>query len=96
MILQTLKTISPELIGIVIGFLIRHFFMPFVSGKETSNLIKYLKAHLESTDQKAELKYNLAEAKFWNDFHAHACPYVAHELKEAKNTIKKLANKMEG
>jgi 5-bromo-4-chloroindolyl phosphate hydrolysis protein len=89
---ELLTKVTPEIISIAIGFAMRHFLMPLISGKETSHLIKYLKNHQITKEQQAELNCNLSETRLWIELHSQSCPYVKKELREAKETVKKLFN----
>ena len=82
----------PEVIAVSLGFALRHFLAPIVSGKETANLLRYLKNHEETKEQKAELKCNLAETRLWLEVHADTCPYTKHAISSAKNQALKLFN----
>lgn len=90
MIYNTIKVISPELVGIAIGFLLRHFLMPFISGRETSELLKYLRKAQITRDEQAELKFNLAQTQHWIELHVLSCPYVSKADREAKQEIHKI------
>lgn len=90
--LDYLPKFLPEIISIVIGFLLRHFLMPIISGKEISTLIKYLKTHEQTKEEQAKLDLNLAQTQLWLELHANSCPYVKKELREAKELTKKIFN----
>lgn len=92
---DTILRITPELAGIAIGFGLRHFLMPLISGKEVGNLIKYLRQHEMTKDEQAELKFNLAETKCWIELHANHCPYVKHELVETKALLRQITDRRE-
>lgn len=88
-----ISTITPELIAVALGFALRHILMPYFSGKETSNLIKYIKQHEITKEQKAELSSNLAEARLWIEVHSDSCPYVKKRLREAKQELSDIITK---
>jgi hypothetical protein len=90
-----LNTITPDVIALIAGFALRHFLMPFFSGKETSSLLKYLKAQQETKEQRAELKYQLAEVRCWLETHEKSCPYVKKEIREAKEILAQIIKKGE-
>lgn len=88
-----ITTITPEIIAVALGFALRHLLMPYFSGKETSNLLKYLRTHEITKDEQAELKYNLAEARLWMEIHAKKCPYVKTEIEQGKKELLNIINK---
>lgn len=88
--LDNIQFITTEIVAIIIGFSIRHFLMPIMSGKEISSLLKYLRTNQMTKDDIAELKYQLEQAKVWNEIHEKACPYVNYEIQKSKAIIKHL------
>lgn len=88
MIFSTLQKLSPEIIGILIGMAIRHFLMPFISGKEVADMLKYLKKHEMTKEEVCELKSNLAQTQLWIELHEQACPYVKKKFAQQENSLK--------
>lgn len=78
--LDTVGRLTPELAGILIGFAVRHFFMPFISGKEIKDMIQYLKKHEITKEETCELRANLAQTQLWIELHEQSCPYVKKKL----------------
>lgn len=87
MIFSTLQKLSPEIIGILIGFAIRHFFMPFISGKEIKDMIHYLKSHEMNKEKIAELETNLAETRLWIQLHENSCPYIKKKFTKLEHNL---------
>ena len=90
MIVDFLHKIPLDVILILIGFGVRHFLPTISSGKESQNLLKYLMNNQMTNEQQAELAANLAQTQLWIELHEQACPYVLHDIVEAKYQLKKI------
>lgn len=89
---EYLKTYSPEIIGLLIGFLLRHYIPTIVTSKEAQNLLKYLRNNIMTKDQQHEMQANLAQTQLWMEVHSQSCPYVKKEIREAKEAIYDIIN----
>lgn len=92
MINEYIAKIPLDVILIIFGFAVRHFIPSIAAGKESQNLIKYIKKREMTKDQQQELEANLGETRLWVELHTKSCPHVSQAVNDAKEDCRKIFN----
>lgn len=88
MVIKLIQKIPLDVLLILIGFGVRHFLPTIATGKESQNLLKYLKSRELTKEQQAELATNLAQTQLWIELHEQSCPYVKKKFLTQENNLK--------